>query len=381
MGEEKPLRILYFVTEDWYFCSHRLAIARAAREAGMEVFVATHVTAHGEQILAEGFHLIPLHLRRQSLSPFTEIRVLVELFRTYRSVKPDLAHHVAMKPVIYGSLIAWIQSVPVVVNALTGLGFVFASTTRKAALLRFFVRWALRLLLHRVNGKALLQNRDDFHALKKLVNLAEDRMALIPGSGVDTSHFSPLAEPGPVPITVAMVSRMLLDKGVRELVEAGRLLQRWDTPIHVLLAGMPDPENPTSLSKEELESWNREETIDWLGFCDDVREIWKKAHIAVLPSYYGEGIPKSLLEAAACARPIITTDAPGCREVVRSNETGLLVPSRNSEALANAISRLAQDQGLRTSMGKQGRVFVEESFSERLIVKQTMALYHDLLGS
>ncbi|MCE2509638.1 MAG: glycosyltransferase family 4 protein [Alphaproteobacteria bacterium] len=368
------------MTEDWYFCSHRLAVARAARAAGMEVFVATHVTTHGEQILSEGFHLLPLHLRRRSLNPFTEIRLLIELFRIYRSVRPDLAHHVAMKPVIYGSLVAWLQNVPAVVNALTGLGFVFASTTRKASLLRFFVRRTLRFLLNRVNGKALLQNRDDFQALKEVTGLTESRMALIPGSGVDTDHFRPLAEPDERPITVAIICRMLRDKGVRELIEAARLLHQRNIPIHVLLAGTPDPENPTSLSAEELEAWDREAAIDWLGFCDDVREVWKRTHIATLPSYYGEGIPKSLLEAAACARPIVTTDAPGCREVVQAEVTGLLVPPRDPEALADALARLAQETDLRISMGQRGRDFVEEAFSERLVSERTMALYRALTG-
>ena len=188
-----------------------------------------------------------------------------------------------------------------------------------------------------------------------------------------------LPEPTGAPITVAMVARMLIDKGVLDLIEAARLLRSQGMSLRVLLFGMPDPENPTSIPKAQLEAWTAEGIAEWRGFEEDVRHIWQEAHIAVLPSYR-EGLPKSLLEAAACGRPVITTDTPGCREVVRSNETGLLVPSRNSEALANAISRLAQDQELRTSMGKNGRVFVEESFSERLVIKQTMALYHDLLG-
>ena len=381
MSEKEPRKILYFVTEDWYFWSHRLAIARAARAAGMEVFVATNVNAHGEKIRAEGFHLIPLRLRRRGLNPFLEFFVLVRLFGIYRSVKPDLVHHVAMKPVLYGSLIAWLQGTPAVVNALTGLGFVFSSATRKAALLRFFVRRALRFLLDRVNGAAILQNRDDFQALKEFTYLDEARMVLIPGSGVDMNHFTPLTEPEGAPITVAMVSRMLLDKGVRELVEAARLLHRRGSPVRVLLAGTPDPENPTSLSQAELEAWNREEPIDWLGFCDDVRTIWQKAHIAALPSYYGEGIPKSLLEAAASARPIVTTDAPGCREVVLPEKTGLLVPPRNVEALADAIARLAKDPALRLAMGKEGRAYVEETFSERLVIERTLGLYRKLLES
>ncbi len=379
MSRSRKAKILFLVTEDWYFLSHRLPVARAARDASMQVVVATNVTDHGDAIRDEGFHLFPLQFRRRSLNPLHEARTLIELFRLYRQEQPDLVHHVAIKPVLYGSFIAWLLGIPVAVNALTGLGFVFTSSTWRARLLHPFVCFGLRFFLNRVNGKVIVQNPDDLRALEKAAHVSHERMKVIPGSGVDTDCFLALPEPTGAPITVAMVARMLIDKGVLDLIEAARLLRSQGMSLRVLLFGMPDPENPTSIPKAQLEAWTAEGIAEWRGFEEDVRHIWQEAHIAVLPSYR-EGLPKSLLEAAACGRPVITTDTPGCREVVRSNETGLLVPSRNSEALANAISRLAQDQELRTSMGKKGRVFVEESFSERLVVKQTMALYHDLLG-
>lgn len=380
MSRSRKAKILFLVTEDWYFLSHRLPVARAARDAGMQVVVATNVTNHGDKIRDEEFYLSPIRFRRRSFNPLHEARTLIELFRLYRQEQPDLVHHVAIKPVLYGSFIAWLLGIPVTVNALAGLGFVFTSSTWRARLLRPFIGFGLRFFLNRVNGKVVVQNPDDLRALEKVAHVRHEQMKVIPGSGVDMDRFLTLPEPTSAPITVAMVARMLIDKGVLDLIEAAHLLRSQGLPLRVLLFGMPDPENPTSIPKAQLEAWTVEGIAEWRGFEEDVRLIWQEAHIAVLPSYR-EGLPKSLLEAAACGRPVIATDTPGCREVVRSNETGLLVPPKDSEALANAIARLAQDPELRTSMGRQGRVFVEESFSERLIVKQTMALYHDLLGS
>ena len=378
MSRSRKAKILFLVTEDWYFFSHRLPVARAARDAGMQVVVATNVTHNGDAIRDEGFHLFPLRLRRHSLNPFHEVLTLIELFRLYRQEQPDLVHHVAMKPVLYGSFIAWLLGIPVAVNALAGLGFVFTSSMWRARILYPFVCFGLRFLLNRVNGKVIVQNPDDLRALEKAAHVSHERMKIIPGSGVDTDHLLALPEPTSTPITVAMVARMLIDKGVLDLIEAARLLRSQGIALRVLLFGMPDSENPTSIPETQLETWTAEGVAEWRGFEEDVRRIWQEAHIAVLPSYR-EGLPKSLLEAAACGRPVITTDAPGCREVVRSNETGLLFQPGDVEALANAMARLATDASLRTSLGKQGRIFVEESFSERLVVKQTMTLYHDLL--
>jgi len=380
MSRSRKAKILFLVTEDWYFLSHRLPIARAALGANMQVVVATNVTNHGDEIRDKGFHLSPIRLRRHSLNPLHEVRTLIQLFRLYRQEQPDLVHHIAIKPVLYGSFIAWLLKIPVTVNALTGLGFVFTSSTWRARLLHPFVCFGLRFFLNRLNGKVIVQNPDDMHALEEMAHVRHEQIKVISGSGVDTNRFLALPEPISTPIVVAMVARMLTDKGVLDLIEAARLLRNQGQSLRILLFGMPDAENPTSISKTQLEAWTTEGVAEWRGFEKDVQRIWKEAHIAVLPSHR-EGLPKSLLEAAACGRPIITTDTPGCREVVRSNETGLIVPPRDPEALANAIACLAKDQELRTSMGKQGRVFIEESFSERLVIRQTIDLYRDLLGS
>ena len=373
-ARDKPV-LLYVVTEDWYFCSHRLPVARAARDAGWDVIVATRVGKHGERILKEGFRLIPIRLRRRSLAPWRELMAIAELLRIYRRERPDLVHHVAMKPVFHGSLAAAIAGVPSVVNALAGMGYVFASSGLEARLLRPLVKTAFRWLLDRPNSRLILQNPDDVAAMTD-GTVAAERVALIRGSGVDTRAFAPVEEPGGTPVAV-MVSRMLWDKGVGELVEAARLLRQRDVPLRVVLVGASDPENPTSIPERQLRDWDAAGDIAWWGERSDIAKIWANSHIAVLPSYY-EGLPKSLLEAASSARPMIGTDRSGCTEVVHDGVTGLLVPPRDAERLADALERLARDPDLRRRMSAAARALVERELSEDVVVAQTLALYRSL---
>ena len=374
-ARDKPI-ILYLVTEDWYFWSHRLPIARAARDAGWEVLVATRVKNHGEQIEREGFRLIPIKMRRRSLAPWREFAAVAELIRIYRRERPDLVHQVAMKPVLYGSLAAALTGVPAIVNALAGMGYVFTASSVKARLLRPLIKKAFRWLLDRVNARLILQNPDDVAAMVA-GTVAAERIALIRGSGVDTKAFAPAPEPEGKCLA-AMVSRMLWDKGVGELVEAARILKERKIPIDVVLVGSPDPENPASIPERQLRAWDASGEIGWWGERSDIARIWAGSHIAVLPSHR-EGLPKSLLEAAACGRPLVATDVSGCREVVRPGETGLLVPPHDPKSLADALERLAADPELRRRMGSAARELVERELSQEIVVEQTMALYRELL--
>ncbi len=371
---DKPV-LLFLITEDWTFWLHRLSTARAAADAGWDVVVATRVTAHGDKIRGEGFRLIPIGMRRRSLVPWRELATIFELIRLYRRERPDLVHHVAMKPVIYGSLAAWIAGLPAVVNALTGMGYVFTSGGLKARLLRPLVRLAFHWLLDRRNSRLIVQNSDDAAALAGSM-VAKERVALIRGSGVDTEDFAISEEPPGTPVAV-MVSRMLWDKGVRELVEAAGLLRRRAVPLRVVLVGWSDPENPTAIPERELRAWDAAGDIAWWGERTDIAEIWANCHIAVLPSYR-EGLPKSLLEAAACGRPMVATDVPGCREIVRDGVTGLLVPARDAAALATALERLAGDAASRRRMGAAARGLVERELSDAVVTAQTLALYREL---
>ena len=367
-------KLLYLVTEDWYFCSHRLAIARAAQQEGYQVAVATRVDKDGDRIRSEGIHLIPISMRRRGMAPWRELKTLLELSMIYRRERPDVVHHVAMKPVIYGAVVARLTGVPTVINALAGLGFVFVSAGLRARLLRPLIKMALRVALRGPSISNLVQNPDDIAVLKRL-RVSQERITMIKGSGVDVSHFTPQPEPEGR-IVISMVSRMLWDKGVGEVVESARILRACAVPVQVRLIGAPDPENPASIPEQRLREWHRDGVVEWQGYRDDVRSVWAESHIAVLPSYR-EGLPKSLLEAAACGRPIVTSDVPGCREIVRDGENGLLVPVNDPEALARALGRLIDDATLRHGMGERGRRLVEKEFAEPIVTRQTLDLYRD----
>jgi glycosyltransferase involved in cell wall biosynthesis len=381
-------KLLFFVTEDWYFCSHRLPLARAARDAGYDVRVATRVAAHGETIRAEGFGLIPLrHFNRSIGNPIRELASLIEIVQIYRREKPDLIHQIAIKPALLGSLAArlahlGIPGVPRMINMIAGLGSIFTSRSVKARLLRPPVKLAIRLLLNRPNARVIVQNPEDGQLLTGGGLVAPERLVLIKGSGVDLAHYAATPEPATDtnhPPIAAQVSRMIWDKGAGVLVEAARLLRARGIAMRVILAGTPDPENMATIPEAQLRAWHDEGIVEWVGFCDDVPGLWRNSHIAVLPSWYGEGVPKSLLEAAAAARPMVAVDGPGLREVVIDGETGLLVPPRDAGALADALARLLGDGALRRRMGEAARARAEQNFGDDTVVAATMTVYRDLL--
>lgn len=373
-----PVKILFLVTEDWYFWSHRLSLARAARDAGFEVIVATRVGEYGDQIAREGFKLVPIGLLRRSHNPWRELRSIRELVRIYRTERPHLVHHVALKPLLYGSLAAVFAGVPSVVNAIAGMGFVFNSSSGTARMLRPFVQRAFRLLLNRPCSRLILQNPDDREMLVRARVLQPERIVLIRGCGVDLNAFVPSPEPSGVAL-VALASRMLWDKGVSEFVEAVRILQRRNVLARFVLVGDSDPENLAAVPASQLRAWHDSGVVEWWGRRDDMPSVFAQANIVCLPSY-GEGLPKVLIEAAACARPIVTTDAPGCREVVRQGENGLLVPARDPQSLANALQQLISSPSLRRRMGARGREIAVAEFSEEKVVKETLSLYRELLS-
>ena len=373
MAPEAPLRLLYVVTEDWYFLSHRLPMARAARDAGFEVHVATRVADGAVAIAAEGFTLHPVPFVRGRLSPSGTIAAIRALNDIHRKVEPAIVHHVALQTTVLGSIAA--RGRPVVcVNALTGLGFAFTSGSAKARLLRPVLSALLRLLLNGPKQTVLIQNPDDRDGIRAL-GIAADRIALIPGSGVDVEALRPMPEPAS-PITIAFVGRLLEDKGVHTLIRAHARLRARGCSVELLIAGTPDPANPASVSEQQARAWGQSPGITWLGHVD-ISTVWARAHIAVLPSRR-EGLPMSLLEAAACGRPMIATDVPGCREIVRPDQTGLLVPFDDDRALADAIESLAQSQQRRARYGAAARRLVVERFSAAEIGRQTVDLYRSL---
>ncbi len=373
---------MFFVTEDWYLLSHRLQLARACRERGWEVVVATRVRDHGSAIEREGFRVVPLRLRRRERAPWNEIRSFCELVWIFARERPDLIHQVGLKPVIYGSLAAIIVRPGVVINALAGMGYIFTSGRPMIRLMRTVVQLSLKVCLRPTRHWLIVQNDEDARAMKNGRVVAADRLSIIKGAGVDIERFpfmpDPEISPGD-PVILAMVSRMLMDKGVRELVLAARILKHRGTRVRVWLVGAPDPDNPTSITEETLRQWHNEGCIEWLGPLDDIPELWSKAHIALLPSYR-EGMPKSLLEAASCGRPIVTTDIPGCTDLVDDGVTGFTVPPHDWTNLADAIERLATSPEMRAKMGTRIRAKVVAKFADNVIIEQTLGLYQQALS-
>lgn len=374
-------RILFFTTEDWYFCSHRLPVARAARDAGAEVHVVTRVEHHGNAILEEGFHLHPLRtLRRRSSNPAREAATVAELTGIYLRVRPHLVHHVALKPVVYGSLAARAARVPAVVNALAGMGYLFTQDPSKPASewSRVAIRAAYRAVLRLPNAVVLFQNPDDRSTLTDAGVVPLAQTAIIRGSGVDMREFEVTPEPAGPPLIV-FGGRMLRQKGVGELHDAATLLRERGVVCRVALVGNPDPENPASIDEATLHAWAEAGDLEYWGRREDMPAILQQAHIACLPSYR-EGLPKFLLEAASCGRAIVATDTPGCREICIDGENGLLAPLFDPVALADRLERLVNDKALRQQMGAAGRALVERAFSSEAVAAATLRLYDGLLA-
>lgn len=370
-------RLLFIVTEDWYFCSHRLPLAKAAIEAGFDVSVASRVSEYSHSIRAHGIRIHEWKMSRGSTGLVEEFRALYRLWKIYRVAKPDIVHQVALKPVLYGTFVAKLCGTRAVVNALGGMGSIFTAGSRRKHVLKMAILSLFRFLLSAKGRILILQNPDDRELMVTQAHLDESRIRLIRGAGVDLCEFAVMPEPGGVPLVV-LPARMLWDKGIGEFVEAARLLRIKGVVARFVLAGGIDECNPSGIPQSQLEQWQAEGVVEWLGLCRDMPNVLQNANIVCLPSYR-EGLPKALLEAAACARAIVSTDVPGCREIVRDRENGLLVPVRDSIALAAALDCLISSPALRAAMGQRGREMVVAEFSEQIVVKQTIDIYSDLL--
>lgn len=370
-------KLLFVVTEDWYFCSHRLALAQWLGTQGYDVTVATRVREHEETIRAAGIQLIPIDFDRRGKNPWRESLFVARLTGIYRTARPDIVHHVGLKPVLYGSVAAMIAGVPGVVNALAGLGYVFSSRKLAARLLRPGVRLAFRLLFSRANTRIIVQNPNDLETLVGTCGVPRSQLRLIRGSGVNMDHFRPLPEPDTIFVAL-FASRMLWDKGVDDFVEAARILKGQGIHARFVLAGQGDPGNPTSVPEDQLRAWQKEGVAEWWGARNDMPAVLAQSHVVCLPTSYGEGVPKVLIEAAASGRPIVASDVPGCREIVRPEENGILVPPRNPVALAQALRRLHGDPGLRQRMGETGRRLAVGEFSVERVNRDTAEVYEEL---
>lgn len=371
-----PPRLLYLVTEDWYFMSHRLPMARAARDAGYDVHIATRVEHHAAAIEAEGFTLHRVDLHRGRINPFSVLAAIFGVRRLYRAIEPSVIHHIALQAIVIGSL-ASLGLKPPQVNSILGFGSFFTSPKLRARIARMVASVLLPLLLNRSASLTLVVNPEHKESLRGY-GIAAERIEIFPGSGVDVDRLLPLPEPSG-PVTVGYVGRMLEDKGVRTLVASYQMLRDKGVPIQLILAGTPDPYNLSSISIRELESWSRLPGIDWVGHLNDISWLWGRAHIAVLPSRT-EGLPLSLLEAAACGRPIVATDIPGCREIAHQDINAILVPPDDAGALAAAIQCMTEDAALRRHFGAASRQLAETRFSSVLVGRLIVSIYDRLIG-
>ena len=369
-------RLLFVVDDDSYFCSHRLHLGRAARRAGYEVLVATRVERHGKLIEDEGFKLLPIRLRRGIQSPLQELASLRELIHLYRQEKPDVVHHVALKMVLFGGIAARLTGVPARVHAITGLGHLFHGETSKASLLRSALLPVLTRGMRGPGSLVILQNEEDRNDLVRFGIVDKAQTVIIRGAGVDTEQFHPLAEAHGTP-TLILPARMLRHKGVGEFVQAARLLRGKGVRARFVLVGPVDTHNPSSFTSAQLHTWVKEGIVEWWGHREDMLNVYASSHIVVLPSYH-EGLPKVLIEAAACSRPLIATRVRGCQEVVRDGDNGLLVRPRDSLALADAILTLMQDPALQRRMGARARTIAVQEFTCEQIAARTLEVYRGL---
>jgi glycosyltransferase involved in cell wall biosynthesis len=372
-------RILFVVNDPAFFVSHRLPIGVAARRLGHDVHVAAPPGDGRAQIEARGLTLHEIPLARSSAQPWEEVRTLLALDRLYARLRPHLVHHVTIKPVLYGGWISRARRVPAVVHAICGLGYVFLAGGWRAAARRAAVRVAYRRAFGHPNTRVIFQNEDDRSVFVDAGLVHRGCTEIIRGSGVDLDRFRPSVEPLTDPV-VLFPGRMLADKGVRELAAAARALRREGVRVKVMLAGPADHGNPASVTERELRAWEAAGDLSWLGPRDDMPDLMRRAHVVCLPSYR-EGTPKALLEAAASARAIVTTDVPGCREVVRDGENGLLVPPRDAAALARALRALVTDPQRRARMGARGRAIAEAHFAVEAVIERTLAVHDALLAA
>ena len=377
VGGRKP-RMLFCIAEDAAFLSPRLPMARAAEDAGFAVAVICPPRAARAKIEALGYPVHPWGIDRTSMHPGREYLAMDRLRRILETEEPVLLHNVAIKPVLYGAIAANLAGVPFVVNAMNGLGFPFIGRGGWAGCLRLAALAALRTALDRPGSRVLVQNADDGETFVTAGAVTRDRLALIPGSGVDAARFSPTPEPAGIP-RATMVTRMEWNKGVGDLAEAARILKDRGAPVVIRLVGDADPADPRTIHPAQLCVWNAAGLVEWKGARRDIPRVWAESAIAVLPSF-GEGMPKSLLEAAACGRPLVATDVPGCRDLVADGSAGLMVPPHDPEALADAIERLARDPELRRKMGAAARHMAETRYADAAIERATRDLYRDLSG-
>jgi glycosyltransferase involved in cell wall biosynthesis len=374
-------RILLVANTGWYLYNFRLPLARRLRQEGFDVVLVSPEDSYIPRLTAEGFRVVLLQrLSRRGMNPFLELIALLELIRVYWREKPRAVHHFTVKCVLYGTMAAKLTGVRSVVNAVTGLGHIFLGKRAVTRAVRPLVRWLYRKILRARRGHVVFQNPDDLETFIQAGLVVPEKTVIIRSSGVCLKQFAPRPGkpdgPASAVPNVLFVGRLIREKGIHDFVEAARLVKS-ERAVCFQMAGAPDPGNPSSVDETVLEEWRREGAVDLLGHVESIENVIALADIVVLPSYR-EGTPRTLLEAAALGKPIVATDVPGCREIVRDGYNGRLVPREAPGALAAAIEELLDNERLSAEMGMNGRDLVSQEFSVETVVEETMNVYHRL---
>jgi glycosyltransferase involved in cell wall biosynthesis len=365
-------KLLYLVTEDWFFVSHFLPMARTARAAGFEVVVATRVRDHAARIEAEGCRVVPLEGERRSLGVVEALRGFLRIASIVRAERPHIVHCIALRMVALGGLAARFGGAKRLVLAPTGLGLLWSEESRANRFARTMLRLVIGRWLRADETRYLFENSDDPREFG-LEN--SPAVTIVPGAGVDPAHYPLSPDPAAPPLKVAVVARMIEAKGIADAVAAVRRARELGAPVELDLYGAPDPSNRRSCSETDLRRWSSEPGIRWHGRTPDVVEVWRTHHVAMLLTWYREGVPRSLIEAAASGRPIVTTDSPGCRDLVRDHQEGILVPLRDTEATARALVEMAGDADLRGQLGRAAHVRFAERFTEAEVRRRVGSVY------
>jgi glycosyltransferase involved in cell wall biosynthesis len=364
------MKVLLFANTDWYLYNYRLPLARALHARGDEVVLLSPPGRYAERLQQDGFRWQPFPLERKGMNPFAELATIFRLAALLRREKPQLVHFFTIKPVLYGSIAARMAGVPRIINAITGLGYIFSDAS---TFLKLIVTTLYRLSLG--GTRVIFQNPDDLGVFIQNRLISANQAHLIPGSGVDVDVFRPSPEPGGEAV-VMLAGRLLRSKGIPEFVEAAKRIRDDGIAARFVIVGEPYPDNPDSIQPQELVAWQKEGAVESWGWHDNMAEIIAKTSIVCLPTRYKEGLPRLLVEAGACGRPVVTTDIPGCRLIVRNGENGQMIPPGNVDALTEALKTLILDPTLRQKMGQRGREIVEQEFSVERVIARTLDVYN-----
>ena len=363
-------KIIYFISEDWVFLNHRFDLAKKIISSGFKLSLITKVSNYKKEIEEKKINVINLKTERGSLNIRKSLKDIYKIFKIYKKLKPDIVHHFGIRQIVHGNIAARLAGIKNSYNSITGLGSVFISGN---IILKFFILTVLKISLLFKKSYILVQNKYDFDFVKK--KLPNKNNILLPASGVDTNKFLQTKEPkGNVIFLFA--SRIIKDKGIIELIEATKQLKSQKKKFELYIAGSPDFQNKSTISHVQLKTWESLGYIRYLGLVKDMEQLYKKVHVGILPSYR-EGLPKSLLEAASSGKPIITTDVPGCNEIVKNEFNGLIVPPKDSNELMKAMKKLILNKKLRISMGKKGRELIKKNFSNSKATKDIINLYQN----